>query len=77
MSSKKIYNFTVPVSGQECFAVIAESYEEAIEKINNGEYYEEPELHDIDWNFGLGHNSEEYLPKCYTISKVDPDKTPG
>ena len=65
----KIYNFSVPVSGYENFSVKADSYEEALEKINNSDYYLEPTLEEIDWDFGLGRTSEEYLPEAYTISK--------
>ena len=65
----KIYNFTVPVSGYEHFSVKADSYEEALKKIDNEDYYMKPTLDDIDWDFGLGRCAEEYLPKAYTISE--------
>jgi len=70
MSKKMIYNFTVPVRGEELFSVIAESYEEALDKINNADYYIEPSLEDIDWDFGF-RGSEEELPKCYTLEEYD------
>ena len=61
----KIFNFTVPVSGQESFSVVASGYQEALEKINNEDYYIKPELEDIDWDFG-DRESHEVLPKCFT-----------
>lgn len=67
--SEKIFNFTVPVSGQESFSVVASSYEEALEKINNEDYYVKPELEDIDWDFG-DRESREVLPKCYTTEDI-------
>lgn len=70
MSKKMIYNFTVPVRGEELFSVVAESYEEALDKINNSDYYIEPSLDDIDWDFGF-RSSEEELPKCYTLEEYD------
>ena len=36
--TEKIYHFDVPVSGRETFSVRASSYEEAITKINNGDF---------------------------------------
>ena len=68
--SKKVYNFTVPVSGTENFSVVADSYEEALEKINNSEYYLEPEVDDIDWDFGFRTPREE-LPNCYTVLEFE------
>lgn len=70
MSKKMIYNFTVPVVGQEHFSVIAESYEEALDKINNSDFYIEPTLDDINWDFGF-RGSKEELPHCYTIEEYD------
>lgn len=64
--TKKIYNFDVPVSGRETFSVIASSYEEALEKIRNDEYECAPEVSDIEWDFGLGQDGDEYLTKAYT-----------
>lgn len=66
----KIFNFSVPVKGYEHFSVIADSYEEAVEKINNEEYYIKPSLDDLDWDFGF-RDSEEELPKCYTVQEID------
>lgn len=63
-----IYNFTVPVSGLEHFSVEANSYEEALEKIYNSDYYIEPDLDDIDWDFGFQDISET-LCKCYIVTK--------
>lgn len=68
--TKKIYNFSVPICGEEYFSVIASSYEEAVEKINREEYYVEPTLDDIDWDFGFRSVGEE-LPKCYTVEDYD------
>lgn len=68
--SKKVFNFNVPVSGFESFSVIADSYEEALEKIENSDYYCAPSLDDIDWDFGFRDVSEE-LPKCYSVSKYN------
>lgn len=65
MSKKMIYNFTVPVRGEEIFSVVAESYDEALDKINNEDYFIEPFLDDVDWDFGF-RDAEEVLPKCYT-----------
>lgn len=70
MSKKMIYNFTVPVCGEEHFSVIAESYEEALDKISNSDYHVEPSLEDIDWDFGF-RESEEELPRCYTLEEFD------
>lgn len=70
MSNKMIYNFTVPVQGEKHFSVIAESYEEALEKISNGDYHVEPSLENIDWDFGF-RDSEEELPRCYTLEECD------
>ena len=64
----KIFNFSVPVKGYENFSVKAETYEEALEKINKSEYECEPTLYDIDWDFGF-RESEEGLPSCYTIEE--------
>lgn len=63
--TEKIFNFTIPVSGQESFSVVASSYKEALEKIENEDYYMQPELEDVDWDFG-DRESCEVLPKCYT-----------
>lgn len=71
MNKHQIYNFAVPVSGQEFFSVIASSYEEALGKIRLAEYHEKSKLQDVDWDFGLGQSSEEHLPKCYTLSEVN------
>lgn len=68
--TKKIYNFDVPVSGRETFSVVASSYEEALEKINNEEYYIEPETEDIEWDFEH-RRPEEVLPRCYTTEKYE------
>lgn len=70
MSKKMIYNFTVPVVGQEHFSVVAESYEEALNKINNSDFYDEPTLDDIDWDFGF-REPGEVLPKCYTLEEYE------
>lgn len=70
MSKKMIYNFTVPVCGQEIFSAVAESYEEALDKINKCDYYEEPSLDGIDWDFGF-RGSKEELPRCYTLEEYD------
>lgn len=67
-----IYNFTVPVSGLEHFSVEANSYEEALEKIHNSDYYTEPQLDDIDWDFGF-RETEEELANCYVITKGEED----
>ena len=64
----KIFNFSVPVKGYENFSVKAETYEEALEKINKSEYECEPTLDDIDWDFGF-RESEEELPSCYIIEE--------
>lgn len=69
--NKKIYNFNVPVSGRETFSVVASSYEEALEKLNKEEYETNPQLEDIEWDFGLGCDSDEYLPKCFTLSDFE------
>lgn len=66
----KIYNFSVPVKGYEHFSVIADSYEEALEKIKKCEYEYEPTLEDIDWDFGF-RSAEEELPSCYTTQEID------
>lgn len=68
--SKKVFNFNVPVSGFETFSVVADSYEDALEKIENSEYCCEPSLDDIGWDFGFRDISEE-LPECYSISKYN------
>lgn len=65
----KIYNFSIPVSGYEDFSIKAESFEEALDKINNNDYHIEPVLNDVDWDFGLGQTAADYLPSAYTISK--------
>ena len=70
MSKKMIYNFTVPVRGEEHFSVVAESYEEAVDKINNEDYFIEPSLDDLDWDFGF-RGCEEELPRCYTLEKYE------
>lgn len=70
MSKKMIYNFAVPVQGEEHFSVIAKSYEEALEKISNSDYHVEPSLENIDWDFGF-RDSEEELPRCYTLEECD------
>lgn len=63
----KVFDFSIPVKGLENFSVLAENYEEAIEKIHKCEYFVEPTLDDIDWDFGFRHSGEE-LERCYTIS---------
>jgi hypothetical protein len=68
--SEKIFNFNVPVSGRETFSVVASSYEEALEKINRDDYYIRPEVSDIEWDFGLCQEASQYLPRCYTIEKI-------
>lgn len=70
--TNKIYNFSVPVCGEEHFSVVASSYEEAVEKIHREDYYSEPKIDDIDWDFGFRSVDEE-LPKCYTISDYEED----
>ena len=70
MSKKMIYNFTVPVRGEENFSVVAESYEEALDKINNEDYFIEPSLDDIEWDFGFREAFEE-LPRCYSKEKYE------
>ena len=69
--TEKIYNFDVPVSGRETFSVRASSYEEAITKINNEDFEVEPETIDVEWDFGLGHSAEEYLPGAYTLQLIE------
>jgi hypothetical protein len=69
--TKKIYNFDVPVSGRESFSVVASSYEEALEKINNDQYYIQPEVTEVEWDFGLGQDQEHHLPKCYVLSEFE------
>ena len=69
--SKKIYNFDVPVSGRETFSVIASSYEDALEKMRKEDYETSPQVEDIEWDFGLGCDSDEYLPKCLTLSDFE------
>lgn len=69
--TKKIYNFDVPVSGRESFSVVASSYEEALEKINNDQYYIQPEVTEVEWDFGLGQDQEYHLPKCYVLSEFE------
>ena len=68
--TEKIYHFDVPVSGRETFSVRASSYEEAVSKINNGDFEVEPETIDVEWDFGLGHSAEEYLPRAYTLQSI-------
>jgi hypothetical protein len=68
--TEKIYNFDVPVSGRETFSVIASSYEEAVEKINKGQYYLEPETSDIEWDFE-NQSVDEVLPQCYTLQEFE------
>ena len=68
--TEKIYNFDVPVSGRETFSVRASSYEEALEKIRNEEYEIPPEVSEIDWDFGLGHDADQHLQDCYTLEKI-------
>ena len=70
MSKKMIYNFTVPVSGEESFSVVAESYEEALDKISSEDYFVEPSLENVEWDFGFGEVSEQ-LPRCYTLEKYE------
>ena len=65
--TKKIYNFDVPVSGRETFSVVASSYEEALEKINNEDYYTHPETSEIEWDFGLGQDGTQYLKAAYVM----------
>ena len=66
----KIYHFDVPVSGRETFSVRASSYEEALEKIRNEDYEIPPETTEIEWDFGLGQDSEHHLPDCYILEKI-------
>ena len=66
----KIFNFCVPVKGFEHFSVKADTYEEALEKINNCEYEYEPTLDDIYWDFSF-RSAEEDLPSCYTVQEID------
>lgn len=66
----KIFNFSVPVKGTGHFSVKADTYEEALEKINSCEYECEPTLGDIDWDFGV-RSAEEELPSCYTVQEID------
>ena len=68
--TEKIYNFDVPVSGRETFCVRASSYEEALEKIRNDDYEISPETIEIEWDFGLGQDTNQHLPDCYTIEKI-------
>ena len=63
-----IYNFAVPVQCEEHFSVIAESYEEALDKISNNNYHVEPSLENIEWDFGF-RDSEEELSSCYTLEE--------
>ena len=66
----KLFNFTVPVKGIEHFSVKAETYEEALEKINSCEYEYKPTLDDIDWDFGF-RDVEEELSSCYTVQEIN------
>lgn len=67
MSDLNLYEFSVPVRGTEEFSVMASSFEEAMEKVSRGEYFDEPVLEDVDWDtmaaFG---GSSEYM-KCYCV----------
>ena len=67
---KKIYHFDVPVSGRETFSIVASSYEEALEKINNEDYYIAPETENIEWDFE-NRNIDEVLPKCFTLEDLE------
>ena len=69
--TEKIYHFDVPVSGRETFSVRASSYEEALEKIVNEEYEIPPETVEIEWDFGLGKDTEDHLPDCYTLEEIN------
>ncbi|MFW2011586.1 hypothetical protein [Acinetobacter bereziniae] len=69
--TEKIYSFDVPVSGRETFSVIASSYEEALEKIYQGQYHIQPEVGEIEWDFGLGQDSENHLPECFVVSDLE------
>ena len=71
MSELKIFSFDVPVSGRETFSVIASSYEEALEKMQKDDFYVKPETCDIEWDFGLGQDSDEHLHKCFIMSDFE------
>lgn len=58
-----IYWFAVPIKGEESFAVEANSLDEALEQVAKGNYVSEPELQDIDWDFGF-RSAHEMLPDC-------------
>lgn len=71
----KTYDFCVPVSGQELFSVEANSFEEALEKVYNGDFSSEPTLDDIDWDFGLGrYDTEAQLKDCCIVSEIIEEK---
>lgn len=65
-----IYWFSVPIKGEEVFAVEANSEQEALEKAGNYEYHIDPELQDVEWDFG-NRSVEESLCKC--ISAIEKD----
>ena len=58
-----VYWFTVPIKGEETFAVEANSLEEALERVVKGEDVSEPEIVDTDWYFEW-RSAEECLPDC-------------
>ncbi len=53
----KRYSFTLPVSGYECFEVIADSIEDALDKLKENSY-EYKVGDDIEFSQGI---SEDYL----------------
>ncbi|QEP53260.1 putative RNA polymerase inhibitor [Acinetobacter phage BS46] len=58
-----VYWFTVPIKGEETFAVEANSLEEALERVTKGEYVSEPEIRDVDWDFDW-RPAKECLSNC-------------
>lgn len=58
-----VYWFTVPIKGKETFAVEANSLEEALEQVTQGNYLFQPEIQDVDWDFEW-RSAEECLPDC-------------
>lgn len=67
----KVFNFSIPVIGTECYSVKAETFEEAIELLHedDSKYKDGCE---IEWDLGLGISKaslENYLDDYYEVDE--------
>lgn len=67
----KVFNFSIPVTGNEYYSVKAETLEEAIELLQEGAFkYKDGD--DINWDLGCGISKislEDHLDDSYEVDE--------